>query len=211
MKKFTLVLVLFFTAFLAFAQTTRKVIDYKLVVYSYWNLEKDEFGGEFIRSLEFVNADAYALHLDDPYQTPEVIPEFCFRDNKLNILNIPVGVKRIERSAFEHSIIIELSLPEGLEYIGPNAFSNNFIETIKLPKSLKYLDLTAFSGNYSPTKIWIGDNVEIADIPYNSSNGFYHAYKENNYKAGWYKNLETQRIHEDGWKDPYLQWGYIEE
>jgi hypothetical protein len=215
MKK-TLILVLFFTAFSAFAQTTREVVNGKLVVYTHWYLEKYDFMGKNITSLEFINYDALIYSKSDPHQGPAVIPAWCFRNNyNLTTLNLPFGIKRIERGAFENCAIAELSFSEGLEYIGPDAFFDNFAEVIKLPKSLKYLDLTAFLSHYPrsssnqffyPTKIWIGDNVEI---PFLGNNGFYNAYEAGGHKAGWY---EYQDVTTTGSSAPSKQmWAYLGE
>ena len=71
-----------------------------------------------------------------------VIKESAFRNNKLTVVNFPVGARNlyairiVHRNAFRENQITNLVLPQGIEIVYDNAFTDNPMESLSLPASL---------------------------------------------------------------------------
>jgi hypothetical protein len=230
MKKIVCILVLLFTVFSVFAHDGTLIIEERRFTdgtispqyYEFWDcttLEPYEFqGARGITSLWFHNTDS------DPnfyISSITIIPEGCFRNNKIEMLLLPGSVKRIEAKAFENSQkLLTLHLQEGLEYIGEDAFNNCILlKQIRLPRSLKKMSAYAFNirnprNNTGVERIWIGDDVELeskvvsgGSYNFESFGAFGKAYLANNRKAGWYGYDKDNRDY-----DPYnMIWSYFGE
>jgi len=71
-----------------------------------------------------------------------IIKESAFRNNKLAVINFPVGarnlyaIRTVHRNAFRGNQITNLVLPQGIEVVYDNAFTDNPMESLLLPASL---------------------------------------------------------------------------
>ena len=80
---------------------------------------------------------------DNPLYTAENL----YVDGHLvNELQIPEGVKTINRYAFSGAPVSQVDLPEGLQSIGVRAFQNSDISAIIFPSTLKSIEKSAFYG-----------------------------------------------------------------
>lgn len=73
---------------------------------------------------------------------PNVLPTSC---GNIQFVRIAEGIKRIEKSAFYCSHIVNVELPSTLEYIGDEAFYWSRLEHVVIPKNVTYLGARAFS------------------------------------------------------------------
>ncbi len=82
-------------------------------------------------------------------------------------LEIPEGVREIEKNVGTNHQAKELIIPKGVEKIGYYAFSSSQLETITFPETVKYCDQYAFDGTPwkedQSTEDWVivGDGVLV--------------------------------------------------
>lgn len=76
-----------------------------------------------------------------------IIPSRMFEGcSKLESIDLPDELKRIEDGAFKETSISQIEFPEGLEYIGDAAFYGTPLQGVKFPEGLEYIGSAAFYG-----------------------------------------------------------------
>ena len=94
----------------------------------------------------------------------------AFQGTALKEIEIPSGVKVIERYTFQSYQLVKVSLPKTLKRIETSAFNGcPMLEPFQLPEGLEYLGDHAFSGCRKITEVFIPAGVkEIGKSPYDS-------------------------------------------
>ena len=94
----------------------------------------------------------------------------AFQGTALKEIEIPSGVKVIERYTFQSYQLVKVSLPKTLKRIETSAFNGcAMLEPFQLPEGLEYLGDRAFSGCRKITEVFIPAGVkEIGKSPYDS-------------------------------------------
>ena len=100
-----------------------------------------------------------------------------FKDcNKINVVNLPRSLKRIEQGAFANTSAEincsassgEVNIPEGVEYIGDRAFAGCEMESLYIPCSVKIIERGAFKDCKNLKEVNDNENTEgprIVNIP----------------------------------------------
>ena len=86
--------------------------------------------------------------------------QFCGENLSLLICVLPRELKRIEKTAFLHTVLELDMLPESLEFIGKLAFSKSTLRCRKLPEGLKHIGDGAFKGCDNVAFEVLPDSVE---------------------------------------------------
>ena len=88
----------------------------------------------------------------------DVIPTRAFRKcDKLQVVVIPDGTKKIEGHAFERCTkLSSITIPEGVEYIGSRAFRKCYeLKTISIPSTVVDLGKETFSEDEKLGKLYV--------------------------------------------------------
>lgn len=78
---------------------------------------------------------------------------------KIKSVNLPMGLKTIEKSAFCGAGVVEIILPEGLETIGESSFSCSELNSIIITETVTLIEREAFSNCLHMEKALIPDSV----------------------------------------------------
>lgn len=93
----------------------------------------------------------YCKQIGDPYRYFEIkdnsLVNFMDKENNIEFVFVPYGIKNIEKSAFENGKFTQIHLPDSVQTIKAFAFSNCiFLRDIKLPDNISNIGYDAFCG-----------------------------------------------------------------
>lgn len=84
--------------------------------------------------------------------------------NRLDRVNIPEGIKRIEAGTFAGCAFSEIELPEGLTYIGENAFRNcHYLKHISIPEQIDTICSCSFAWCENLESVDMGSSVKVLE------------------------------------------------
>jgi hypothetical protein len=193
LKTAALVVIMFFACFPVFSQTALN--RGLLLVFDDIHEDPKQFAG------------SETFHTIVIHGSTKSIPEEGFAGTSVRNLTfmVPSSVSIIPNGAFsENYFLINVNLPDSLTVIGEAAFGSCVsLQRITLPQGLKEIHFAAF-WNTRLTSLYIPDSVEYigaailyntntieslrlpANANINENNDFYHAYVENDRRAGVY-------------------------